>query len=101
MAFNVAKLLNYDASDRAQIDSLIEEYLLEEVTDESEADDDEDDNVANYITDEDDDFDFRQNDYDTAMPMQVADRSVETDSPDEELFILTQYLKNDIIFQLA
>ena len=35
------------------------------------ADDDEDDNFANYITDEDDDFDFCQNDYDTAM--QVAD----------------------------
>ena len=34
--------------------------------------------------DEDDDFDFRQNDYDTAAAaMQVADRSVETvsDSP--------------------
>ena len=45
------KLLNSDASDRAQIDSLIEEYFLEEVTDESEADDDEDDNNANYITD--------------------------------------------------
>ena len=67
MAFNVAKLLNSDASDWAQIDSLIEEYFLEEVTDESVADDDEDDNFANYITDEDDDFDFRQNDYDTAM----------------------------------
>ena len=66
MAFNVAKLLNYDASDRAQIDSLIEEYFLEEVTDESEADDDEDDNNANYITDENDDFDFRENDYDMA-----------------------------------
>ena len=50
MAFNVAKLLNSDASDRAQIDSLIEEYFLEEVTDESEPDDDEDDNnFANYI----------------------------------------------------
>ena len=84
MAFNVAKLLNSDESDRAQIDSLIEEYFLEEVTDESEVDDDEDDNFANYITDEDDDFDFRQNDYDTAM--QVADRSEEmvSDSPDEE-----------------
>ena len=83
---NVAKLLNSDASDRAQIDSLIEEYFLEEVTNESEADDDEDDNFANYITDEDDDFDFRQNNYDMAT-MQVADRSVETlsDSPDEEL----------------
>jgi len=86
MAFNVAMLLNSDASDRAQIDSLIEEYFLEEVTNESEADDDEDDNFANYITDEDDDFDFRQNNYDMAT-MQVADRSVETlsDSPDEEL----------------
>ena len=32
------------------------------------ADDDEDDNFANYITDEveDDDFDFRENDNDTA-----------------------------------
>ena len=41
---------------------------MEEVTDESVADDDEDDNFANYITDEveDDDFDFRENDYDTA-----------------------------------
>jgi len=85
MAFNVAKLLNSDTSDRAQIDSLIEEYFLEEATDESEADDDEDYNFASYITDEDDDFDFRQNDYDTAM--QVAGRSIETvsDSPDEEL----------------
>ena len=45
MAFNMAKLLNSDASDRAQIDSLIEEYFLEEVTDESEEDDD--DNFAN------------------------------------------------------
>ena len=55
MAFSVAKLLNSDASDRAQIDSLTEapEYFLEEVTDESVADDDEDDNFANYITDED------------------------------------------------
>ena len=55
MAFSVAKLLNCDASDRAQIDSLTEapEYFLEEVTDESVADDDEDDNFANYITDED------------------------------------------------
>ena len=66
MAFNVGKLLNSDASDQAQIDSLIEEYYLEEVTDESEADDDEDDNNVNYITDEDDAFDFRENDYDTA-----------------------------------
>ena len=82
MAFNVAKLLNSDASDRAQIDSLIEECFLEEVTDESEA---EDDNNANYITDKDNDFDFHENDYGTAMP--VADRSVESvsDSPDEEL----------------
>ena len=42
---------------------------MEEVTDESVADDDEDDNFANYITDEveDDDFDFRENDYDTAQ----------------------------------
>ena len=81
MAFNVAKLLNSDASDRAQIDSLIEEYFLVEVTDKSKVDDDEDDNFAHYITD----FDFRQNNYNTAM--QVADRSVETvsDSPDEEL----------------
>ena len=57
MAFSVAKLLNSDAGDRAQIDSLTEaeapEYFLEEVTDESVADDDEDDNFANYITDED------------------------------------------------
>ena len=85
MAFNVAKLLNSDASDRAQIDSLIEEYFLVEVTDKSKVDDDEDDNFAHYITDEDDDFDFRQNNYN--MAMQVADRSVETvsDSPDEEL----------------
>ena len=67
MTLNVAELLNSDASDRAQIDSLIEEYFLEEVTDESEADYDEDDNnFANYITDEDDDFDFRENDYDMA-----------------------------------
>ena len=66
MAFNVAKLLNSDASDRAQIDSLIEEYFLEEVTDESEAEDDEDDNNHLTITDEDDDFNFRENDYDTA-----------------------------------
>ena len=43
--------LGSDACDRAQIDSLIEEYFLEEVTDESKADDDEDDNNANYITD--------------------------------------------------
>ena len=44
------------------------EYFLEEVTDESVADDDEDDNFANYITGEvkDDDFDFRENDYDMA-----------------------------------
>ena len=47
MAFNVAMLLNSDASDRAQIDSLFGEYFLEEVTDESEADDDEDNNFAN------------------------------------------------------
>ena len=55
MAFSVAKLLNSDASDRAQIDSLTEApgYFLEEVTGESVADDDEDDNFANYITDED------------------------------------------------
>ena len=55
------------------------------MTDESVADDDEDDNFANYITDEDDDFDFRENDYGTAT--QVADRSVEmvSDSPNEEL----------------
>ena len=46
MAFNVVMLLNSDASDRAQIDSLIGEYFLEEVTDESEADDDEDENFA-------------------------------------------------------
>ena len=60
---------------------------MEEVTDESVADDDEDDNFANYITDEveDDNFDFRENDYGTAM--HVAERSVETvsDSPDAEL----------------
>ena len=36
------------------------------MTDESVVDDDEDDNFANYITEEDDDFDFRENDYDTA-----------------------------------
>ena len=44
-------------------------YFLEEVTDESVADDDEGDNFANYITDkvEDDDFDFRENDYDTTQ----------------------------------
>ena len=55
------------------------------MTDESEADDDEYGNFANYIPDEDDDFHFRQNDYNTDM--EVADRSVETvsDSPDEEL----------------
>ena len=51
MAFNVAKLLNSDASDRAQTVSLIEEYFLDEVTDESEPDVDEDDIFANYITD--------------------------------------------------
>ena len=73
MAFNVAKLLNSDASDRAQIDSLIEEYFLEDGTDESEADND---NFVNYITDEEDDFDFCQNDYYTDM--EVADQSVET-----------------------
>ena len=41
---------------------------MDEVTDESVANDDEDDNFANYITDEveDDDFDFREKDYDTA-----------------------------------
>ncbi|KAI0220107.1 hypothetical protein LSAT2_028353, partial [Lamellibrachia satsuma] len=83
MAFNVARLLNSDESDRAQIDSLVEEYFLEDLTDGSE--EDEDANFANYETDENDDFDFRQNDYDTAM--EVANRSVETvsDSPDEEL----------------
>ena len=38
------------------------------MTDESVADNGEDDNFANYITDEveDDDFDFRKNDYDMA-----------------------------------
>ena len=38
------------------------------MTDESVADDDEDGNFANYITGEveDDDFVFRENDYDTA-----------------------------------
>ena len=83
MAFNVARLLNSDESDRAQIDSLVEEYFLEDLTDGSE--EDEDANFANYETDENDDFDFRQNDYDTAM--EVANRSVETvsDCPDEEL----------------
>ena len=69
MAFTVAKLLNSDSSDRAQMDSLIDEYCGNKCL--MKADDDEDDNFANYITDEDDDFDFRQNDYDTAM--QVAD----------------------------
>ena len=72
----MARLLNSDESDRAQIDSFIEEYFLEDLTDGSE--EDEDANFANYETDEDDDFD-------TAM--EVANRSVETvsDSPDEEL----------------
>jgi len=40
-------LLNSDASNRAQIDSLIGEYFSEELTDVSEADDDGDDNFAN------------------------------------------------------
>ena len=41
--------------------------------------------ILRTTSDEDDDFDFRENDHGTAMP--VADRSVETvsDSPDEEL----------------
>jgi len=47
MAFNLAMFLNSDACDRAQIDSLIGEYFLEELTDVSEADDDVDDNFAN------------------------------------------------------
>ena len=64
MAFNVARLLNSDESDRVQIDSLIKEYFLEDLTDGSE--EDEDANFANFETDEDDDF-----------------RSVETVSDDE------------------
>ena len=36
------------------------------MTDESMAGDDEDDNFANYITGEVEDFDFCENDYDTA-----------------------------------
>ena len=50
----MAKLLNSDASDRAQIDSLTEATgVLFGGSDESVADDDEDYNFANYITDED------------------------------------------------
>ena len=60
---------------RAKLGSLFEMYFLEELTDGSEANEDEDENFANYIPDEDDNFDFRQSCYDTTI--EVADRSIE------------------------
>lgn len=69
---------------------------MEDLTDGSEADKDK--NFANYETDENDDFDFRQNDYDTAM--EVANRSVETvsDSPDEELRKANEFRYLSLLF---
>ena len=78
---------------------------MEEVTDESVADDDEDDNFANYITDEveNDDFDFRENYYDTAwLRKSLSD-------PNRRCQILRmrnwekqiQYHENDTIFECS
>ena len=89
MAFNVAKLLNSDWQfDRRVFFGRLDGW--------NEADKDE--NFANYETDEDDDFDFRQNYYDTAM--EVANRSVEmvSDSPDEELWKANEFRYLSLLF---
>jgi len=61
---SILSFLNSNERDWAQLDSLTG-HLLEEFTNESKADEDE--NFINCISDEDDDFKFHQNTYATVF----------------------------------
>ena len=64
MALNIARLLNCAQSDRDELNALLDEHMI---ADDSDTDLTSDDDFGHDSSDDEQNFDFRDNDFDTAM----------------------------------